>query len=222
MSKTLYAPIRVLMADDHEVYRDGFNVMLKKNADIELIGEAEDGKELVEMTSTLNPDVIITDIKMPKMDGIEATRLLAEKYPHIGVIAISMFDDDNLIVDMLEAGAKGYLLKNAHKDEIFDAIKTVYNQKTYYCHHTSGKLAKMIAKSKFNPYQKATKAQFTEKEVDVIRRICQEYSNKEIAAQLYLSIRTIEGHRDRILEKMEVRNTAGVVIYAIKNGIYQI
>lgn len=222
MTKKLYAPIRVLLADDHEVYRDGFNVMLKKNADIELIGEAENGQELIEMTGQLKPDVVITDIKMPVMDGVDATRALAEKYPHIGVIAISMYDDDNLIVDMLEAGAKGYLLKNAYKDEIFEAIKTVHEQKTYYCHHTSAKLAKMIAKSNFNPYKKIPKIEFSEKETEIIRLICQEFSNKDIAGRLFLSVRTIEGYRDAILKKMDVRNTAGIVVYAIKNGIFKI
>jgi DNA-binding NarL/FixJ family response regulator len=220
MPDKLYAPIRVMIADDHEVYREGFRVMLKKPAEFEVVGEAEDGLELLELAGKLQPEVIVTDIKMPKLDGVQATRRITELYPHIGIIAISMFDDDHLIVAMLEAGARGYLLKNAGKNEVFEAIKTVYRQETYYCHHTSGKLAQMIAKSRFNPHRKRPKAEFNEKEKAVIRLICQEYSNKEMAAMLYHSVRTIEGYREKIQEKMGVRNTAGIVVYAIKNGIY--
>lgn len=222
MPNALYAPIRVVIADDHEIFREGFHVMLKKQTDIELVGEAEDGKELTKIVEKLSPDVIVTDIKMPIMDGIEVTKALSQSHPHIGIIALSMFDEDNLIIDMLEAGAKGYLLKNSHKHEIFEAIRTVYKDETYYCHHTSNKLAQMIARSKFNPYKKMPKPEFNDREIIVIRLICQEFSNKEIAAQLYLSIRTIEGYRDKILEKIDARNTAGIVIYAIKSGIYKI
>lgn len=220
--KKAYAPVNVLIADDHELYREGFRVMLKKNTDFFLMGEAENGQELVKLAGVLRPDIIITDIKMPVMDGIEATRILKTSYPQIGVIAISMFDDENLIVDMMEAGARGYLLKNAHKNEIFDAIRTVHEDKTYYCHHTSAKLAKMLASSKFNPYKKAKKAEFTEKEMEVIQLICQELSNKEIASKMFLSTRTIEGYRQDIQDKMDVKNVAGIVIYAIKHGLFKI
>lgn len=217
-----YDTINVLLADDHEIFRDGFQIMLKKQNIVQLVGEAENGKELVEMAANLKPDVIITDIKMPKMDGIEATRLLSEKFPEIGIIALTMFDDDNLIIDMLEAGARGYLVKNAPKDEIIEAITTVYNQETYYCRHTTNKLAQMIAKSKFNPYKKSPKTEFTEREKQIITLICDEYSNKEMASKLDLSIRTVEGHRKNIEEKMNVKNTAGIVVYAIKNGLYKL
>src|SRR5215207_1311812 len=118
-------PIRIVLADDHEIFRDGFKVMIKKQPSVQLVGEAANGEELIALTSQLRPDVIITDIKMPVMDGIEATKRLTADFPEIGIIALSMFDEENLIVEMLEAGAKGYLLKNAHKDEILEAIKTV-------------------------------------------------------------------------------------------------
>jgi DNA-binding NarL/FixJ family response regulator len=222
MPHDYYLPIRTILADDHEIFRDGFQTMLKKQKDIELVGEAENGKELIELAEKLQPDVIITDIKMPLMDGIEATRILSKRFPETGIIALSMFDEDNLVVDMLESGAKGYLIKNAPKHEILEAIKTVYNKGTYYCHHTSNKLAQMIAKSKFNPYKKAKKIDFTGREMDIIKLICAQFSNKEMASRLNLSVRTVEGYRDRILEKMDVRNTAGIVVYAIKNGIYTI
>lgn len=217
-----YLPIRIVLADDHEIFRDGFRVMLKKQASVELVGEAGDGEELIKLVEEVQPDIVITDIKMPKLDGIGATKILTKKFPHIGVISLSMFDEENLIIEMLEAGAKGYLLKNAHKNEIIAAVESVYNNQTYYCNHTSRKLTKMIAESSFNPNRRSSKPEFSEREISVMRFICQELSNREIALQLKLSVRTIEGYRERIQEKISARNTAGIVVYAIKNRIYQV
>jgi two-component system, NarL family, response regulator NreC len=211
--------IRLLMADDHEIFRDGFKLMLTKYPDIELVGEAENGRELLELTQQLQPDVIVTDIKMPIMDGIEATKKMVELFPDMGIIGLSMFDEDDLIVDMLEAGAKGYLIKNAGKEQITEAIRTVYNNDPYYCKTTSHKLTNMIARSRFNPYKKAAKVEFSEREIEIIDLICDEHTNKEISDKLFISIRTVEGHRLKILEKMNVKNTVGLVVYAIKMGL---
>ena len=216
-----YLPIRIVLADDHEIFRDGFRVMLKKQPGVELVGEAGDGEEVLKLVEELQPDVVVTDIKMPKLDGIKATKIITKKYPHIGVISLSMFDEENLIVDMLEAGAKGYLLKNAHKTEIIAAVEAVYRKQVYYCNHTSRKLTKMIAESSFNP-NKPHKPEFTEREVLVMQYICQELSNREIAMHLNLSVRTIEGYREKIQEKISAKNTAGIVVYAIKNSIYKV
>ena len=216
----LITPIDIILADDHEIFRDGFRVMLSKIPEINLAAEASNGQELLELARTIKPDVIITDIKMPYMNGIEATKQLAKEMPHIGIIALSMFDEEDMIVDMLESGAKGYLLKNAHKDEIILAVKSVYKNQPYYCRDTSNKLAQMIARSNFNPYKKTIRPDFSEKEIAVIKLICEQYSNKEIAQKLDLSKRTVEGYREKILEKMEVKNTAGIVVYAMKHRIY--
>ena len=218
-----YLPIRIVLADDHEIFRDGFRVMLKKQTSVELVGDAGNGQELIQLVSELQPDVVVTDIKMPVMDGVQATKIITKQFPDIGIISLSMFDEENLIIDMLESGAKGYLLKNAHKDEIIAAVEAVYNKQTYDCNHTSKKLTKLIAESAFNPYQRLKRPpEFSERELVVIRFICQELSNKEIAAQLNLSVRTIEGYREKIQEKINAKNTAGIVVYAIKNRIYQV
>ena len=110
MQKTI-PPIKLILADDHEIFRDGFRAMIKKQPSVQLIGEAGDGEELIKICRDLKPDVVITDIKMPRMDGVEATKKLTEEMPEVGIIALSMFDEENLIVEMLEAGARGYLLK---------------------------------------------------------------------------------------------------------------
>jgi DNA-binding NarL/FixJ family response regulator len=212
--------IRVVMADDHEIFRDGFKLMLSRNKDIELIAEAENGRDLVELVGTHSPDVVVTDIKMPIMDGIEATRVIKSKHPQIGIIGLSMFDEDDLIIEMLDAGALGYLLKNADKDEVAAAIQAVFRGDHYYCRSTHAKMMQLIAKSRYNPYLKKEKITFTDKEIEVIQLICQEYTNKEIADKINVSVRTIEGYRLRIQERMQVKNTVGLVVYAIKHGIF--
>ena len=211
-------PIRLLIADDHEIFRDGLVLMLSRQPNLVLEGQAEDGLELLNMVKARQPDIVLTDIKMPRMDGIEATRHIRMHYPLVNIIALSMFDEENLIVDMLEAGAKGYLLKNADKPEILEAIACVYQNKEFYCQHTSARLESMIVKSKFNPGRKTEIPEFTEREKDIVRLICLQFTAQEIADKLFLSKRTVEGYRTRILEKMSVKNTAGVVIYALKYG----
>lgn len=209
------------MADDHEIFRDGFAVMFRRSFDIKLLGDARNGQQLITLAEKINPDVILTDIKMPGMDGVQATRIITNKLPHIKVIALSMFDDDNLIIDMLEAGAIGYLLKNAHKKEIIEAIHTVNNNEPYYCNHTSSKLARLIASSRFNPNKPVEKITFSDREREIISLICKEFSNKEISETLHLSSRTIEGYREKIMEKMLAKNTAGIVVFAIRHGLFK-
>ncbi len=220
--ETAYRPIKVILADDHEIFRDGFNVLIKKSKKVEIVAEASNGLELVDLVRRFNPHVVVTDIKMPVQNGIEATIQLTKEMPHIGIIALSMFDEDDLIVEMLEAGARGYLLKNAHKDEILAAIEAVYNHQSYYCRDTTKKLARMIADSSYNPFKIKDKPEFTDNELSVIRMICEEYSNHEIADTLKLSRRTVEGYREKILVKINAKNAAGIVIYAIKNKLFEL
>jgi two-component system, NarL family, response regulator NreC len=211
--------IRLVIADDHEIFRDGLALMLSKQQDVQLAGQSANGKELLDLVARVKPDIVMTDIKMPVMDGIEATKILLQRNPDLKIIALSMFDEENLIVDMLEAGARGYLLKNADKQEILDAINNVFEDKTYYCRHTSARLASMIVKSKFNPYKKIDPVSFSDREKEIIRMICQQCTTQEIGERLFLSKRTVEGYRTRILEKMNVKNTAGVVIFALRHHI---
>lgn len=221
MSANNLDTIDVVMADDHEIFRDGFRLMLGKAENIRLVGEAANGRELLEMVKQLKPLVVITDIKMPIMDGIEATRKIKQQFPEVAVIGLSMFDEEDLIMDMLEAGALGYLIKNADKEEVVDAIKAVNNLEHYYCRQTSNKLAFMIARSRQQASRKREQVEFSEKELDIIKLICQELTNKEIADRLFLSVRTVEGYRLKLLEKIQVKNSIGLVIYAIQNGIFE-
>jgi DNA-binding NarL/FixJ family response regulator len=176
----------------------------------------------VETAGKFQPDIVITDIKMPQMDGIEACKIIKKRFPEIKVIALSMFNEDNLIIDMLEAGAKGYLLKNTKTPELLLAAKEVFEGRAYYCAETSARLAKMIAESKYIPYHYHHNQYFSKKEKEIMRLICQQYTNKEIASNMNLSIRTIESYREKIQEKTESRNSIGIVIYAIRHNIFQL
>ncbi len=211
--------INIILADDHEIFRDGFKVLIRKLPEITLIGEAGNGKDLVALARKLNPDVVVTDIKMPELDGIEATRMIRQHCPNTGVIALSMFDEENLVLDMLEAGAKGYLLKNSSKEEILKAITAVHNNQTYYYSETSAMMIRKIASGNFDNDKRTVN--FTDREIVIIRLICQELSNKEIAERLMLSPRTVEGYREQILHKIEAKNTVGLVIYALRNKIFE-
>ena len=208
------------MADDHEIFRDGFKLTISRTENIKLIASGCDGYELIELVKQHEPDVVITDIKMPRMDGIEAARKISASWPGIGIIGLSMFDEEDLIIEMLEAGAKGYLVKNADKTEVIEAIETVYRDEPFYCKQTSNQLAKMIAKSKHNPYSRKKIVEFTDKELEVIRLICQEYTTKEISEKMFLSSRSVDGYRVKILEKMDVKNSVGLVVYAIQHSLF--
>lgn len=209
----LYSPIRIIFADDHEVFRDGFNVMMKKQTDIEIIGEAKNGAELIMQAGLLQPEIIITDIIMPGINGIDATIEITKKFPAVGVIAFSMHNEESMIVDMLKAGAKGYILKSCNKEEVITAVKSVHKGELYYCRETNEILANLRNRKECKPV-------FSEREMIIIDMICRELSNAEIGTKLSLSRRTIEGYRQKIMGKIGARNTAGIVLYALKNKIF--
>jgi DNA-binding NarL/FixJ family response regulator len=214
--------IKIIIADDHELLRKGFRSMLEMDAELEVIGEASNGEELLSLVAQQAPDIVITDIQMPVMDGIEAARQLKKSFPDVGVIALTMFNDDKVIVDMLEASARGYLLKNASRTELTDAIRMVHRGGSYFCTSTSAALAGLIASNKTGLYTAPGKNAFTKKEVQIMRMICEELQNVQIAKKMSLGVRTVESYRERIFEKTGARNIAGVVIYAIRNGVYKL
>jgi len=196
-------------------------MLLQGSEEIELTGEAANGQKLIELVAENTPDVVLTDLMMPEMDGIEAIRRM-KNAGFTKCIALSTFDNDRLIMEALEAGAKGYITKNAQKGEIIEAIKLVNQSVFYYCKSTSSRLARMIGVSEFNPYAKAQTQLFTQEETDIIRLICKEKTSEEIAKILFMGKRNVERIRTRILSKMDVKTAAGVVMYAIKNSIIDV
>ena len=213
--------IRLIIADDHEIFRDGLKLLLRKIKDIEIVAEAKDGMELLVLAKKYQPHVILTDIKMPHLDGVAATKQIMDTLPGISIIALSMFDEESLILDMMEVGAKGYLLKNADKKEIIEAIRTVYSGEEYYCKTAHLRLAKLVLNLKVKK-EEGVRPSFSDKELELIHLACQDKSNKEMGEILCCSHRTIEGYKSKIMEKMQVKSTAGIVIYAVKNGLYEV
>ena len=155
------------------------------------------------------------------MDGVAACQIINKNYSSIGLIALSSFDEQRLIYEMFDAGAKGYLLKNSNFEEIVDAVKTVHNGKMYYCNSTSTSLIKLLAPSKYN-HQKRKSIEFCKCEINIIRMICQQLTTKEIADQLHLSIKSIEYYSKNIKEKIDAKNMVGIALFAVKNDIVKL
>jgi len=214
--------IRLGIADDHKIFRNGLKATLEDNPDFDLIVEASNGKQLLAQLAANVPDVILMDIKMPEMDGIQTTAAVKQRYPNVKVLALSMFNEDKYIVDMMKAGASGYLLKNAEPEEIIEAISTVFHKDYYFNEHLSVTLIKQLAGNSQAGAAAMSLADFNEREIEVLRLVCQECSNQEIADKIFLSVRTVEGYRARLFEKTRSKNLVGLVIFAVKTGIISV
>ena len=204
--------IRVVIADDHKLIRDGFKLFTRNHERIKLIGEAADGLELLEIAHKLKPDVIIADIGMPRMDGLEATRRLKKELPQIAIIILSMFTSALRIEEIIEAGAMGYLTKNADQEEILMGIEEVNEGRHFFCAEST----KLLELEELN---KSSKRHLNEREIAIIRLLCEEKSNKEIAVEMDLSQRTVEKYRNVICFKIRANNVAGIVLYAVRNNL---
>lgn len=208
------AAINIILADDHELFRDGFRSLINKYPHINMMAEAVNGEQLVQLTERYLPDVILTDIVMPVMGGIEATHHISKKFPQVGIIALSMYNEEHFLKDLMEAGAKGHLIKNAGKEEIIKAIEAVNKNTSYYCRDTESKIAKLLSKESHT-----LKNGITEKDKKIIVLICQQLSNKKIGEIFFQSVRTIEGYRKRIMQKTKTANPVALTIFALKHNI---
>jgi DNA-binding NarL/FixJ family response regulator len=211
--------IKIAIADDYKIYRDGLKVGLSADNKLEIIAEADNGEDLMKILETNSPDVILMDLKMPIMDGMEATKLIRQKYPSIKVLVVTMYEDDKFIIHLMENGANGYLLKNTEPDEIIKSIYAVH-ENGYYFNDVVNKalLKKLILKNNLKPSFNQN-IDLTEREQEVLKMICEEKTAAEIAKEIFLSPRSVEGIRQRLIEKIGVRNTAGLVMFAVKNGL---
>jgi len=188
---------------------------------LKCLGEAENGAKLLEMLKKLNPDVVLLDLKMPELDGFGALKAIRELYPDIKIIILTMNDDEQLVLHLMEEGANGYLVKNAEPREIQDAIHAVHEKGYYFSDMVSSIMLRKIVRNDAPAVRHiAVAATLNEKEKDVLRLICEEFTATEIAERIFLSPRTVEGIRSKLLEKTGTRNTAGLVLFAVKNGIF--
>ncbi|MEL6625905.1 MAG: response regulator transcription factor [Bacteroidota bacterium] len=210
---------RVALVDDHALFRQGMARMISEMEGIAIAFEAENGQELLDQLNHDVPDLILLDLEMPEMDGITALPLVREKYPSITILILSMYNDDHFIAHLMEKGANGYLLKDASLDEVEMGIRTASEAGFYFNDRVSKvMLNTLVKRNKIKPTL-AFQVELTGRESDVLKLICQEKTTAEIAETLFLSPRTIEGYRNRLLEKTGARNTAGLVVFASKQGL---
>ena len=211
--------INIAIADDYKIFRDGLKVGMAADQNLNVVLEADNGEDLLEGLKDQKVDVIIMDLKMPIMDGMEATKEVRKKFDGIKVLVVTMYDDDKFIIHLMENGANGYLLKNADSDEIRKSIYAVHHN-GYYFNDLVNKalLKKLVLKGNIKPSFNQN-VELTERELEVLKLICEEKTAAEIGKEIFLSPRSVEGIRQRLIEKVGVRNTAGLVMFAIKNGI---
>lgn len=213
--------IKIIIAEDHPVSRDGLKTMLNTYSDFDIIAETENGDALIKSFENIIPDIALVDINMPIINGIEATKFITSHFPKTKVIAITMNDERSSIMDMIEAGANGYILKSANKDEIITAIIKVHEGDDYFSKAVSKSIIDLIksTKSKNSTIKQVI---FNERETMVIKYMCEEYSSDEIAKFMFLSKKSIDGMRLKIKSDLNVRNAIGIAKYAIKTGLYKV
>lgn len=216
--------IRVLLADDHKIIRDGIKSMLRAEQAIEIVGEASNGRELVNLLPELATDLILMDVNMPEMDGFETTAYIAKHYPSIKVLVLSMLDYERYITKMLEAGALGYILKNTGREELTHAIKTVASGNLYICSEIAINLLKRNHPTSVKypiTDEPSAAAKLSKRELEVLQLLAEGLNNTEIAEKLFTSKRTVESHRKNLLAKTESKNTASLIKYALFRGIIE-
>ena len=208
--------IRLIIADDHKIFREGLINLLAASKNIEIIDQAENGKQAIEKSELFNPDILIMDIGMPVINGIEATNILQKKKPDIKVIALTMHTEKHFIKGMFDAGAYGYLFKNCAYEELIDAITMVYNGKKY----VSDKITEILIDDYIGkPNIGGKDSNLSKREIEILKLIAEGKTSKEISELLFVSIKTVGTHRKNILDKLELNSTADLVKYAIKKDI---
>ncbi len=211
---------KVLLVDDHPVIRFGMVTLLEEEEEVEIVAEAEGGQDALDkLEQHKDIELVIMDIKMPDMDGIEATKAIKEKYPNIVVLALSMSDEQDYISKMLEAGASGYILKNSGSEEIMKAVRTVMAGENYFSSRVSDIMVSQYLREKgVDHTTEPEEVILTEREKEILKLIAEEKTNFEIGEALEISKRTVETHRRNLIGKLDCKNTAGLVKFAIKNG----
>jgi len=209
--------LRILLVDDHQIVRQGLRTLLEKEPDMEVVAEAEDGRAAVRLAREVSPQVVIMDVAMPDLNGIEATRQIVAESPGIKVIALSMHADRRFVANMLKAGASGYLLKDAAFEELAQAIRTVAANRTYLSPEVSDIVVKDYLKG---PQEEASAfSLLTAREREVLQLLAEGKSTREIADCLHVSVKTVETHRQQIMSKLDIRSVAELTKYAIREGL---
>ncbi|WP_203532595.1 response regulator [Draconibacterium halophilum] len=207
--------IKIVLADDHKILRDGLRNIIEKNANMSVIGEAENGRQAMELCTKLKPDVVVMDVAMSGLNGIEATRQIVVENADCKVIALSMYSDKRFVSGMLKAGAFGYILKDSASGELIKAIKTVLANQKYVCQQISGIILNELVDSS----QENAESGLSMREKEVLQLIAEGKSSKEIGEILFLSSKTVDTHRKNIMDKLELRTLPELTKYAIRSGL---
>ena len=212
-------PIRLLLADDHAVVRSGLRLLLEAQPDMAIIGEAENGADAIRRAAELAPDVVLMDIEMPGMNGIEATRRIKAQAPATAVLALTMYEDDQYFFEMLRAGAAGYVPKRAAPDELVSAIRAVSRGEVFLYPSLAGRLVQDYLQRRSVEEQAPPADELTPREQEVLTLIAQGLSNNEISDQLVISAKTVDRHRENIMRKLNLHNRVDLVKYALRKGL---
>lgn len=214
--------IRVLIADDHKIMLAGLRSLLEKQTDFDVVGEADNGRKAVQMAQEIKPDVVVMDVSMPDLNGIEATMQIIESLPETRVIALSMHSDKRFVVGMLRAGASGYLLKDCASQELANAIVQVAGGKKYLSPEITGVVIDDFLQGGSSEKGSTVTSQLSPREREVLQLIAEGWSTKQIASHLYVSIKTVETHRRQIMKKLDLHAIADLTKYAIREGLTSI
>lgn len=209
--------IKILICDDHQIIVDGLKSLVNSINGLEVTATANDGKEAVELLDILSVDIILMDIDMPRLNGLDATTIIKKKDKNSKVIILSVHSEKAMIKNLIETGVDGYLLKNSTKEELENAIRQVYNGNQYF---SSGVTKSLLTDEKLKDKGNLT-VELTSREIEILKLISEGFTNKEIGNQLFISHRTVDTHRTNLMKKLEVKNVAGLISYAIRNGIVE-
>jgi two-component system response regulator NreC len=215
------AKIKVVIADDHAIVREGVRMILAKEKDIEVVGEAADGQQALEFVETHKPTVVIMDISMPGMGGIEATQKLKERHPKVAVLALTMHEDESYVFQLLRAGASGYVLKRAAAQDLVQAVRAAANGEAFLYPSVARKVVADYLKRVEAGEERTRYDGLTDREKEILTHIAQGLANQQIAEKLFISIKTVQTHRAHILEKLGLHDRTELVRYAIRKGLIE-
>jgi DNA-binding NarL/FixJ family response regulator len=216
--------IRLALVDDQVLFRQGIASLINREAGFALVMEADNGEDFLSNLTKMEllPDIVLMDMEMPGMDGMQLNQELHKRYPSIKVIVLSVHDSERLMARMIQAGASGYLFKNCNKEELLNAISNVFNNGFYITPAVLKAIQSPAANTKGTANIQSIPIELSQREIEVLTLICEEHSNAEIAEKLFISVRTVDGHRNNLLAKTGCHNTAGLVLFAVKHRIFEV
>jgi DNA-binding NarL/FixJ family response regulator len=212
---------RIVIAEDHAILRQGLMSLLSSNDDLEVVGEAEDGLEAIRCIEKNNPDLVLLDLSMPRMDGISVIKEIKKTYPETKILALTMYKKEEYVLDVFQSGAEGYCLKSSSYDELLMGIRAVLSGKQFISPEISGKVLEGYLEGQKTIKEKSSWDTLTQREREVLKLIGEGYKNKEIADYLFISVKTVEKHRANIMQKIDLHTSSALTAYAIERGLVQ-